>query len=541
MAEDRPQRRLAAILAADVVGYSALMEADEEAALRTLKGHRELIDGLIFRHQGRVFGAAGDSVMAEFASAVEAVRAAIAIQEEVAARNAEKPAGGRMTFRIGVNLGDVMVDGGNLFGDGVNVAARLEGLCAPGEVYISNSVLAQVEGKLRLAFEDKGEQSVKNIARPVRVYQVRSEAASGAGPTAAREALPLPDKPSIAVLPFSNMSGDPEQDYFSDGITEDVITELSKISGLFVIARNSSFVYKGSPVSVRQVGQELGVRYVLEGSVRKAGNRLRITAQLIDAATDHHLWVDRYDRELEDIFAVQDEVARKVADALEVELTARERKQAEQRYTENMEAYDCFLRGRSYEARSTKDSNLLARKMFERAIELDPDFAGAYAILSHTHWRDWRNQWGHDPHPLDRALEAAEKAVALDDSLPLAHAYLAWIYVFRSQHDKAIAEGRRAIALDSGFAEGYGRLGLILSLSGEPEAAVDAVRTAMRLDPHYPPNYLIYLGHAYYATGKYEQAIAALKDSLARNPEAMGCNTLLAVIYGELGRTEEAN
>ncbi len=309
MVEERVQRRLAAILAADVVGYSRLMEADEEGTLRTLKSHREIIDGLIARHEGRVFSTAGDSVVAEFRSAVEAVRSAIAIQEELKARNAQLSNEGKMMFRIGVNLGDIMVEGDNLYGDGVNVAARLEGLCAPGEVYVSGIVHGQVEGKLSLGFEDKGEQAVKNIAKPVRVYRIRTSAGDNTDQDAIEDSLLLPNKPSIAVLPFENMSGDPEQEYFSDGITEDIITELSKISGLFVIARHSSFVYKEKSVSVKQVGRDLGVRYVLEGSVRKAGNRLRITAQLIDSGTDNHLWAERYDRDLTDIFAVQDEVA----------------------------------------------------------------------------------------------------------------------------------------------------------------------------------------------------------------------------------------
>jgi len=352
--------------------------------------------------------------------------------------------------------------------------------------------------------------------------------------------LPLPDKPSIAVLPFENMSGDPEQEYFSDGITEDIITEISKISGLFVIARHSSFVYKEKLVSVKQVGQDLGVRYVLEGSVRKAGNRLRITAQLSDSGSEHHLWVERYDRNLEDVFAVQEEVARKVAEALEVRLAASEQEKAVRRYTDNLEAYDSFLLGRAYQARSTRDSNSQAREVLERAIELDPGFAGAYAILSHTHWRDWRNQWSGDPDPLERALEAAQKAVALDDSLPLAHTCLAWVLVFRKEYEEAIAEGRRAISLDPNFAEGYARLGLILSLAGEPEEALGSVQQAMRLNPHYPPSFILYLGHAYYSMGKLEEAITALRKSLTGNPEALGCRLLLAVIHSELGHTEEA-
>jgi TolB-like protein len=350
----------------------------------------------------------------------------------------------------------------------------------------------------------------------------------------------LPDKPSIAVLAFKNMSADPEQEYFSDGITEDIITELSKISGLFVIARHSSFIYKEKPVTTRQVGRELGVRYVLEGSVRRAGNRLRITAQLIDSATDHHLWAERYDRDLTDIFAVQDEITEEIVAALEVKLTAGEQKQAAGRYTDNLEAYDYFLRGRAYQLRVTKEATAGARKMFERAIELDPSFAGAYALLSHVHYQDWRHEWSEVPNPLDRALAAAEKAVALDDSLPLAHTYLAWIHVWKKQHEQAIAEGERAIAFDHNFAEGYAYLGNILNFAGKPEEAVAAIERAMRLDPHYPPNYLVYLARGYDLLGKREDAIAALRKCITLDPDRFAAHQLLASIYGQLGRKEEA-
>ena len=540
MAEERVQRKLTTILAADVEGYTRLMRADEEATLGTLTQYREITDNLIARRNGRVFSTAGDSVVAEFGSAVEAVRCAVEIQEELRVRNAEQSDDRRMRFRIGINIGDVMVRDGDLFGDGVNVAARIEGLCAPGEVYVSGSVHGQVEGKLSLGFEDKGEQAVKNIAKPVRVYRVRTSSEENKDQDATGDPLPLPDKPSIAVLAFENRSNDPEQEYFSDGITEDIITELSKISGLFVIAQNSSFVYKGKPVSVKQVGQELGVRYVLEGSVRKAGNRLRITAQLIDSGTDNHLWAERYDRDLEDVFALQDEITGKIVAALEVRLTAGEQEQVERRYTDNLEAYDYFLRGRTYQARSTKETTAQAREMFERAIELDPGFAGAYALLSYTHWRDWRNRWSDDPQALDRALEAATKAVALDDSLPLAHIYLAWVNFWRKQSEEAIAQGERAISLDPNFAEGYARLGEILNFAGRPAEGIDLIQKAMRLDPHYPYNCLIFLGFAYYAMGMYEEAISSLNRAVTRSPDNTHGNLLLAINHIELGQKEEA-
>ncbi|MCH9012227.1 MAG: adenylate/guanylate cyclase domain-containing protein [Proteobacteria bacterium] len=542
MEETGVKRKLAVILAADFAGYSRLMGTDEEATLKTLGAYREIIDGLIAGHDGRIFSTAGDSVVAEFASAVEAVRAAISIQQELSVRNAGLADGRKMPLRIGINLGDVMVEGENLLGDGVNVAARLEGLAEPGGICISGDVYNQIETKLALGYEDLGAQSVKNIARPVRAYRVVAGPGAGTvtatGPQPRRS--PVTDKPSIAVLPFINMSGDAEQEYFSDGITEDLITDLAKITGLFVASRNAVFRYKGQAVEPKQVGRDLEVRYLLEGSVRKAGDRVRITAQLIDPRTGYHLWAERYDRDLTDIFALQDEITEKIVAALEVKLTEGEQERVASRYTENLEAYDYFLRGRAYHARATKEATAQAREMFERAIELDPSFAGAYAILSHTHFRDWLFQWSEDSQPLDRVVKLAKKAVALDDSLPLAHTYLAYAYVWRKQHDEAIAEGQRAIDLDPNFAEGYARLGHILILAGRPQEGIDLVRKAMRLDPHYPFTYLFYLGHAYYAMEKYEEAIAALKKGFTRNPDLMVSHLVLAVIHSELGRKEEA-
>ncbi len=536
------KRKLTVILAADIEGYSRLMGADEEATLETLDAYREIIDGLIARHDGRIFGTAGDSVLAEFASVVEAVRTAISIQDELEARNTELAEERRLRFRIGVNLGDVMVKGDDLLGDGVNVAARLEGLAEPGGICISGNVHEQIENKLDLGYEDLGFQDVKNIAKPVRAYRVVVEPSPRAvtAPRPQPPRSPVTDKPSIAVLPFVNMSDDPKQDYFSDGITEDLITDLSKISGLFVVSRNAVFLYKGKAVKPVEVSQELGVRYVLEGSVRKAGDRVRISAQLIDPTTGYHLWAERYDRDLTDIFALQDEITEKIVAALEVKLTAGEQEQVARRYTDNLEAYDYFLRGRAYQLRTTKVANAQARKMLERAIELDPSFAGAYALLSHTHYRGWRHGWSEDPHSLDRALEAAEKAVALDDSLPLAHTYLAWIYVWKKQHEQAIAEAERAVALDSNFAEGHAVLGNILSFAGRPEEAVASIKRAMRLDPHYPPNYLVYLARGYDLLGKHEDAIAALRLCITRDPDRYAAHKDLAVIYGLLGRREEA-
>ena len=368
MAEERVQRRLAAILVADVVGYSRLMEADEEgtrARLRSL--HSELVDPRIAADGGRIVKTTGDGILVEFPSAVDAVRNALSIQSAIADHNADLSENQRLVFRMGVNLGDVIIEGDDIHGDGVNVAARLEGLCEPGEVFLSGTVHDHVEGKLIARFEDLGERSVKNITKPVRVYRARTGTQENTVSVPADVPLSSPDKPSIAVLPFENMSGDPEQEYFSDGITEDIITELSKISGLFVIARHSSFTYKGKSVTLKQVGQELGVRYALEGSVRKAGNRLRITAQLIDTATDHHLWAERYDRELEDIFAVQDDVTREIIAALEVAIPQEDLNRLGRPPTKNVMAYDLFLQARTGFIPPTAENILWARRTYERS------------------------------------------------------------------------------------------------------------------------------------------------------------------------------
>ncbi len=535
------ERKLAAILYADVAGYSRLTGEDEEGTHRTLSAYLDAITALIERHTGTVMHFAGDAVLAEFASVLNALRCGVNIQRDLMARNEKRPEERKLQFRIGINLGDVIVDRDEIYGDGVNIAARLEGLAEPGGICISDVVRQSVEGKLNLTFEDLGEQSVKNIENPVRAYRVLLgfEVAPKSAPVKTTLA-DMSSQPSIAVLPFDNMSGDPEQEYFSDGITEDLITDLSKIRELFVVARHATFTYKGKRVMPQQVARELGVGHVLEGSVRKAGTRLRITAQLIDAATGGHLWAERYDRNLTDIFVLQDEITEKIVTALEVKLTEGEQEQVPRRYTENPEAYDYFLRGRAYQVGATNEENARAREMFERAIELDPTFAGAYAQLSYSHFRDWRYQWSKDPQALEWAFEAAQKAVALDGSLPLAHTYLGWAHVWKRQHEQAIAEAERAIALDPNFAEGYARLGEIMNLAGRPEEGVNLLKKAMSLDPHYPPTYLFFLGYGYYAMGQYEEAIAALKRSLARNPDHFSPHRTLAVIFSELGRKEEA-
>ncbi len=583
------KRKLAVILAADVEGYSRLMGADEEATHKTLRAYRELIDKLITRHEGRIFGTAGDSVIAEFASPVEAVRSAISIQEELRIRNAELPEDRRMRFRIGINLGDIIVDGDEIYGDGVNVAARLEGVAEPGGICVSGGVFDQVKNKLSVGFEDIGPQEVKNIAEPVPAFRLVpglvSEAAGARAaprtPVTARWRIPaiaagvivavvagglviwdayfrapppppvavseeapapaLPDKPSIAVLPFANLSGDPEQEYFSDGITEDLITDLAKISGLFVVSRNAVFRYKGKPVKPEQVSRELGIRHVLEGSVRKAGDKVRINAQLIDATTGGHLWAERYDRDLKDIFALQDEITEKIVAALEVKLTEGEREQVARRYTDNVKAYDLYLRGREYQLLRTKQGLSQARQALEKAIELDPKFAEAYAVLSFNHFLEWVFQWSEDPEALELGFKLAQKAVAVDDASPLAHTQLGWMHLWRDRnYEQAIAEARRAVALDPNYAEAYARLGAILSYAGRPEEGIALVKKAMGLNPHFPFIYLFWLGEAYYFMGQYDEALAWLKRSVTRNPNHLATRQRLVPTYVALGRHEEA-
>jgi adenylate cyclase len=409
---DEVERKLAAILAADVAGYSRLMGADEEGTLRTLKRHRaELIDPKITEHHGRIVKTTGDGLLVEFPSVVDAVRCGAEMQLAMAARNRETPEERRIEFRLGVNLGDVIVDGGDIYGDGVNVAARLEGLAEPGGICISRAARDQVRDRLDLELEDLGEQNVKNIARPVRVFRVVLE--SGGGPPAS--ALELPDKPSIAVLPFANMSGDAEQEYFAEGISEDIITELSRFNSVFVIARNSSFTYKGRDVKVQEVARDLGVEYVVEGSVRKAGNRVRVTAQLIEAASGNHLWAERYDRDLEDIFAVQDEVTQTVVATVAGRLEAAEMERTKRKPTERLAAYDYLLQGKDLHHRVTKEANAEGLEMLEKAIELDPDFAEAHAWLACTLGQSWARGWAEQgEETLDRCRAEIRAAHELD-------------------------------------------------------------------------------------------------------------------------------
>jgi adenylate cyclase len=492
-----------------------------------------------------------------------------------------------MEFRIGINLGDVIAEGERIYGDGVNIAARLEGLADAGGICISGTVYDQVKTKLSLDYEGLGPQAVKNIAEPVRVYRIHLEprtatpavrqpkrliatswrqvalaalglvlilgggvtvwqltfrppSPTGVLPSERAAALPLPEKPSIAVLPFVNMSGDPEQEYFSDGMTEDLITDLSKLSGLFVIARNSVFTYKGKAVKSEQVSRELGVRYVLEGSVRKAGDRVRITAQLVEASTGYHRWAERYDRPLQEIFALQDEIRQKIVMALKVQLTQEEQARFRRFPTHNLEAYDALLRGLEYANPSTQAANAQARQMFESALALDSQYAAASALLGGTYLCDWIHQWSQAPQTLERAFALAQRAIALDDALPVAHRVLGYVYVWNKQHDQAIAEAERAIALDPNDARGYATLAEIVAFAGRPQDAFGLVEKALRLDPQQQADYAWASGHAYYLTGQYEEAIAAFKRALVRYPNNLRPHAYLAASYSELDREEEA-
>jgi adenylate cyclase len=532
------KRKLAAILSADVKGYSRLMGEDEDATVRTLTAYREVIAALIKKHRGRVVDSPGDNLLAEFASVVDAVRCAVGIQEELKVKNAELPENRKMAFRIGINLGDVIEEGDRIYGDGVNIAARVEGLAGGGGICISGTAYDHVENKLPLEYEYWGEQTVKNISKPVRVYRVRTEA-EAAVPKVSGE-LELPDKPSIAVLPFVNMSGDPEQEYFSDGMTEEIITALSKVPRLFVIARNSTFTYKGKPVKVQKVAEDLGVRYVLEGSVRKAGDRVRITAQLIDAITGHHLWAERYDRELKNVFALQDEITMKILTGLQCELTEGEQACVLGKGTENYEAYVKILQGREHIYRMNKEGNVLARQSFEEAITLDPEFAVAYTYLAWTYLLELLIGLSDSPEQsMARAIEFAQKALALDDSLADAHALSGSIYLVQRQWEKAVAEGERSVALNPNSADNIGLLGMTLYSVGRPEEAIVLFEKATRLNP-MPPDWLLEnLATAYRMTGRYEEAIAEFKRVLHRNPDYLSAWLNLAVIYSMLGRGKE--
>ena len=540
-------RKLAAILAADVVGFSRLAGADEDRTLARLRALRsDLIDPTIAVHHGRVVKRTGDGALVEFRSVVDAVRCAVEIQHAMVERNAGVPADRRIEFRIGIHLGDVVEESdGDLMGDGVNIAARLEGIAAPGAICLSEDAFRQVRARLDLAVTDLGQRELKNIAEPIRVYSLEVGRPAEAKPIAqiqvVAEKAAAPEKPSIAVLPFQNMSGDPEQDYFADGISEDIITALSKLSQLFVIARNSSFTFRGKAVQIQEIGKTLGVRYVLEGSVRKAGAKVRITAQLIDASNDGHLWAERFDRDLTDIFAVQDDVTAQIVAALSLNLTQGDRQRLMAEQTDNMEAFDCFLRGRELWWRHAKEPNGQARELLLRATGLDPNFAPAYGWLSAAHVNDYVSQWTASPsHSLELGFAAAERAVALDPQLPVANWTLTLANLWMRRHDEALRAAEALLASNPNDAEGYNALGMILHYVGRSDEALSCFERAMALNPLAPGMWLHFQGQAYFQLGRYEEAAAVLKRRIFRTPETDASRALLAAAYGQMGRLDEA-
>jgi adenylate cyclase len=581
MNEKEVKRQLAAILSADVKGYSRLMEEDEVTTVRTLEEYRAILSGLVEKHQGRVVDSPGDNLLAQFTSVVDATEAAVEIQKELEAKNADLPENRRMDFRIGINLGDVIAEGERIYGDGVNIAARVESLSDSGGICVSGTAYDQIVKKLPLGYEYLGEQTVKNIEKPVRVYRVLMDPeAAGkvigekrpisrhwrwaavalivvAGTLAIwnfyfrppfepasvkRMAFALPGNPSIAVLPFVNMSEDPKQEYFSDGLTEEIITALSQVPKVFVIARNSTFSYKGKSVKVNQVAEELGVRYVLEGSVRKAEDRVRITAQLIDAIKGHHLWAERYDRELKDIFAVQDEITIKILTSLQVNLTDTQQAAFFAKGTDNLEAYLKWLQAYLYFLRVNKDDNVLARQKAEEAIAIDPNYVAAYTTLGWTHAVDARFGWSKSSkQSLVRAVDLARKAIAMDDTYPNIHRLWGYLYLMKRQYDEAIAAYEKTVALSPNWAGAYAHLGMGLVYACRPEEGIRTLEKAIRLNPIRPPTYVYFkLGRGYRMTGQYAEAIAEFKKVLNRSPNSLGAWIGLASTYSLMGRNEEA-
>jgi len=580
------KRKLTAILSADVEGYSRLMREDEEATVRTITAYRAAMAKLIQQYRGRVVDSPGDNLLAEFGSVVDAVNCAVEVQRELAERNAELPSERKMEFRIGVNLGDVIEEGERIYGDGVNIAARMEGLAEGGGICISGTVYDSIEAKLGLEYEYLGEQAVKNIPKPVRVYRVLSFPGAAAhrvvkakravrrtwrnmvlaiaailivGAAVAiwqfyfrapsmevasveKMAFPLPDKPSIAVLPFVNMSDDPKQEYFSDGLTDQIINGLSKVPNLFVIARNSTFTYKGKPVKVQRVAEDLGVKYVLEGSVQRTADRIRITAQLIDATTGHHLWSERYDRNLEDIFAIQDDITMEIMKAMQVKLTRGEQARLWGKHeTTNLEAYGKFMEARAYILRVTKEDVAHGRQLVEEAIALDPEFAGAYAMLGWTHFFDARFGWTESrANSIKMAFKYAEKALEMDDTLDYSYALLSAVYLVKRQHEKAVAAAEHAHTLNPNGALVYNTLAGVVGCSGRWEESIIYGKKSIRLNPFPPPNSFHWLGRAYFMTGQYDEAILTFKKALGVNPNYLPAHAFLAATYSSLGREAEA-
>jgi len=585
--QERFKRKLTAVFSADVAGFSRLMGDHEAATVETLEAYKQVMYALIRQHRGRVIDSPGDNLLAEFASVVDAVQCALAVQKELQARNAALPENRRMQFRIGINLGDVIEEQGRIYGDGVNIAARLEALADPGGICISKTAFDHIETKLPLGYEYIGEQSVKNISRPIPAYKVlmeprvsvarkkvrpprarlgrRYRVLAGAiivflliavgfaawrfhrgapevrPPPADKTASSVPEEKSLAVLPFNNLSGDPSQEYLSDGLTEDLITALSSIPRLLVIARNSTFVYKRKPVNVQQVGQELGVRYILEGSIQTAGARVRITAQLIDVATGNHLWAERYDRELKDIFSLQDEITLNIVRALQVTIGDGDRHTTAKRAPKSLDAYLKLLRGKALFASSNLADNEKARRLFEEAVFLDPDYPTGYALLARTYLRELWLGWSKDSSSLlQKALDLAEKALILDPSDAVSHALLSQIHLYQGLYEKTMAEGERALSLSPGSVDGYMSMGMSLYFAGQYQEAVRTYKEAMRLDPTPPAGLWYQLGNAYLMMEQYKEAEAAYSQVLVRNPKNIWAHVGMAALYIMSGREKEA-
>jgi len=585
MAQESFKRKLTAILSADVEGYSRLMGEDEEATVRTLTAYREVFTNLIQQHSGRVIDSPGDNLLVEFASVVDAVQCAVAVQKEINSRNNELPENRRMQFRIGINLGDVIQEAERIYGDGVNIAARLEGLANAGGICVSRTAYDQVKNKLELGYEYLGEHRVKNIAEPVRVYKVLLEPESagkvigekrkekrrmtlaavialliGLGGLAGwylyieqtkriepasveKMAFPLPDKPSIAVLPFVNMSGDPEQSYFSDGITEHIITSLSKVPYIFVIARHSTFAYKGKSVKIQQIAEELAVRYVLEGSVQRSDDRVRITVQLIDATTGHHLWAENYDRKLKDIFALQDEIAMKIMAELQVELTVADWGQPYY-ITTNLKAYEKYLKGAEHLFRRTEADVLEARRLAQEAIALDPEYGVAYLLLGWTHLDDiWFLRTKDRAKSLQTAEQLAQKAIDLSGQNDATHKLLSCVFLLRKQYEKAIVEAQKAVELTPNSANSNFIYGMVLRNAERYDEAIQVLKKAIRLNPVTPINYLNNLAWSYTYSEQYEKAIPLWNKTIERNPDYLFAYMGLTCAYqlsGDGAKAREA-
>jgi adenylate cyclase len=542
MAGERVERRLSAIFASDIVGYSRLMEADEEGTLARMNAHRrEFLEPAVAQNRGRIVKRTGDGVLIEFSSAVDAARCAIDVQRGMGERNAGVPPERRIELRIGIHVGDIMIEDDDIFGDGVNIAARLESIAQPGGICISDDAYRQVRGKVEVNFQDSGEQELKNIARPVRVYQLRPEAATAAAKPAS--GLALPDKPSIAVLAFQNMSGDAEQEFFADGIAEDIITALSKAHWLFVIARNSSFSYKGKSVDVREVGRDLGVRYVLEGSVRKAANRVRITAQLVDATSGHHVWAERYDRALEDIFAVQDEITRSIIGAIAPGIVAAEIQRTRGKEAAQLGQWERVMRAHWHVWRFTRDDCREAFHLIDEILRRDPNNALALADLSFNWHFGGVFGWTTEPtKAMEKSGDAARRAVAAEDRDATAQAALAVYEVFSNRHDEAIKRLMRAIELDPNSSLARGQLGVALSFGGEPDRSIAVLEDAKRLSPR---DYLMVIWHAVDAWShlhaeRFAEAIACAKQAIEFNPSFPDSHGILAAAAAHLGQTVEA-